>query len=71
MKLLCNTLIEHDKLKASEVYFVENEAKLIKYTIKLVYQHILFAQVDLFNFGADFIIFLKQFNEVLLYLTEL
>ena len=29
----------------------------------------LFAQV--FNFGADLIIFVKQFNEILLYLTEL
>ena len=31
----------------------------------------LFAQVDLFNFGADLIIFVEQFNELLLYLTEL
>ena len=32
---------------------------------------ILFAQVDPFNFGADLIIFVKQLNEILLYLTEL
>ena len=32
---------------------------------------ILFAQVDLFNFGADLIIFVEQLNELLLYLTEL
>ena len=31
----------------------------------------IFAQVDLFNFGADLIFFVEQFNEILLYLTEL
>ena len=31
----------------------------------------LFAQVDLFSFGADLITFVEQFNELLLYLTEL
>ena len=31
----------------------------------------LFVQVDLFSFGADLIIFVEQFNEMLLYLTEL
>ena len=32
---------------------------------------LLFAQVDLFSFGADLIVFVKQFNEMLLYLMEL
>ena len=35
-----------------------------------VNQNNLFAQVDLFSFGADLIIFKKQFNEILLYLTK-
>ena len=38
---------------------------------KLYEDKILFAQVDLFSFGADLIIFVEQFNEMLLYLTEL
>ena len=37
----------------------------------LLHAFFLFAQVDLFNFGADLIIFVEQLNELLLYLTEL
>ena len=67
-----NQLLQDIQLAQNKlIRFLNNKRISDKISTETLTIENLFAQVDLFSFGADLKIFVEQFNEMLLYLTEL